>query len=178
MRKLDLVGQKFSRWLVLEYAGTDKGQHTLWKCKCDCGTEKIVHGSSLLGGSQSCGCKMIEAVRAANTTHGETVGKRYSPRFRMLQGAKERAQRKSIPFFLNLEDIVIPELCPLLGIPLMSGSGRGGMTGNSPTLDRKIPELGYVKGNVWVISHRANSIKRDASLAELEMLVERLRANV
>jgi hypothetical protein len=37
------------------------------------------------------------------------------------------------------------------------------------------PEKGYIKGNVWVISNRANTLKNDASLQELELLVENLK---
>lgn len=41
----------------------------------------------------------------------------------------------------------------------------------SPTIDRIINDLGYVKGNVIVISWRANRIKSDATLAELKAIV-------
>jgi hypothetical protein len=46
---------------------------------------------------------------------------------------------------------------------------------NSPSLDKIIPSKGYIKGNVWVISNRANTLKNDASLQELELLVENLK---
>jgi hypothetical protein len=55
--------------------------------------------------------------------------------------------------------------------------GQDKPTDNSPSLDKIIPSLGYVRGNVQVISQRANSIKRDATLAELELLVQNMRAN-
>ena len=45
--------------------------------------------------------------------------------------------------------------------------GNGKIGDTSPTLDKIIPERGYVKGNVQVISHKANSMKRNASLDEL-----------
>jgi hypothetical protein len=75
---------------------------------------------------------------------------------------------------ITIHDIVIPEFCPLLGIRLEPGKGTGGAKAASPSLDKIRPELGYVPGNVWVISHRANVIKSDATLSELRMLVERL----
>jgi hypothetical protein len=76
-------------------------------------------------------------------------------------GAKVRAKRLSIPFTLSEQDVVIPELCPTLGIPLVSGKGR--TTQNSPTIDRLFPDLGYVPGNISVISRFANTIKQDAT---------------
>lgn len=179
MKRLELAGKKFGRWEVLEFAGLAKGYRTLWRCRCACGTEKIIQGHSLVhGGTYSCGCTTREAVSQANTTHGESRGRKRTASIRMFWGARERAVKNRILFALRPEDIVIPDVCPLLGIPLIYGNGKGGHTNNSPSLDRKRPVLGYVRENVWVISYRANAIKRDASLAELEMLVERLRANV
>lgn len=95
------------------------------------------------------------------------------PAFYMWLKARSRALRKGIPFTIEASDIVIPERCPLLGIVLRPGSKT--VSRGSPTLDRKDSTLGYVKGNVWVISHKANAIKQDASLYELELLVSNLR---
>jgi len=91
------------------------------------------------------------------------------PRKRLLKKAKERAKLYKRKFALKLEDIAIPEHCPLLGIPLYVGTKQ--VKNNSPTIDRKDSSKGYVRGNVWVISWRANRIKADASLGELKMIV-------
>lgn len=91
----------------------------------------------------------------------------------MVRRAKHRAKTLSIPFSLTPDDIHIPEKCPIFGIVLKVAEGRH--DDNSPALDRIIPVKGYVKGNVMVISQRANVLKRDASLEELEMLVAGLR---
>lgn len=89
---------------------------------------------------------------------------------RLWRSAKSRAYHKDLPFDITPEDIKIPTHCPVLGIPLFAGQGK--MGDNSPSLDRKIPERGYVKGNVWVISNRANRIKNDATAAELQRVAE------
>jgi len=83
----------------------------------------------------------------------------------LLAGARKRAKDKSLPFDLELSDIVIPEFCPMLGIRLEVQEGHSSAC--SPTLDRIIPEKGYIKGNVQVISMRANQIKSDATADEL-----------
>lgn len=64
----------------------------------------------------------------------------------------------------------------MLDVPIVrhKGEGRIGPQADSPSLDRKDPAKGYVKGNVWVISYRANAIKQDATLAELLAFVTRL----
>lgn len=88
----------------------------------------------------------------------------------MLWSAKKRAQEKELPFDLTEDDIVIPDKCPVLGIKLEAQYGRGGLASNSPSLDRIYPWLGYVKGNVIVISHRANRLKNDATPYELHRI--------
>lgn len=58
---------------------------------------------------------------------------------------------------------MIPEFCPVLGMKLECNAGTGHAKQNSPSLDKVIPELGYVKGNVQVISYLANVMKHDAT---------------
>ena len=99
---------------------------------------------------------------------------------RMLCSAKSRAKKAGILFDIDLSDILIPKVCPLLGIPIVEGhlGGKRGATPNSPSLDRVQPDLGYTKGNVWVISHRANVIKQDATADELERVALHLRQKI
>jgi hypothetical protein len=95
---------------------------------------------------------------------------------RMLSRAKGRAKRKNLPFNLEVEDVVIPAVCPVLGINLESTiSAKGIPQDTSPSLDRIIPELGYVKGNVRVISLRANLLKSNATFEEALLIAEDAR---
>lgn len=97
----------------------------------------------------------------------------------LIRGAKQRALAAGIPFNINYKDIEIPEYCPLLGIKLNRHLGEGGRTSacwDSPSIDRIIPELGYTRENVWVVSLKANTIKNNATLEELELLVNNLKA--
>lgn len=92
----------------------------------------------------------------------------------MLAHARERARNQKVPCTISLADIVIPEYCPAL--PEMKlFVGKGSVTANSPTLDKIVPRLGYVPGNVQVISHIANAIKRNASLEQLLSIAEYVR---
>ena len=103
------------------------------------------------------------------TKHNEYCQKyRQNNRELILLGqAKYRAKKKGIKFDLELSDIVIPKLCPVLKISLYSGSSSGGPRGCSPSLDRIDNTKGYVKGNVQVISHKANTMKHCANNNEL-----------
>lgn len=80
--------------------------------------------------------------------------------------AKNRAKRKGLDFDIEVSDIIIPERCPYLDIPL-TRTWYEGKVGSNPSLDRIDNTKGYVKGNVQVISNRANRMKVDASLEEL-----------
>ena len=97
----------------------------------------------------------------------------------MLSRCKYRAKQLGIAFNLTKDDIVIPEFCPVLGIEIRQLSideePKKGYHPNSPSLDRIIPELGYVKGNVRVISARANLLKSDATISELELVLQDLK---
>lgn len=86
----------------------------------------------------------------------------------MLNRAAARAKQKDLDFNIDTSDIIIPEKCPILDIKLEIAFDKRGGEYNSPSLDRIKPELGYVKGNVIVISKRANMIKTDASFEEIE----------
>lgn len=86
---------------------------------------------------------------------------------KMLNRAKERAKKNNIPFSITEKDIVIPEYCPILGIKLEHHRGKPGAYKNSPSLDKIVPELGYVPGNVRVISQVANQCKGNATEEEM-----------
>lgn len=101
--------------------------------------------------------------------------KKYNLEFRerrLLQNARARSVKFGLKFDLKESDIFIPEFCPLLGLKLQSNIK--GMQESSASLDRIIPELGYIKGNVWVISWKANKAKSNLSDIQLEMFCENL----
>jgi hypothetical protein len=94
----------------------------------------------------------------------------------MVSRTKYRAKMRGIEFNLTPEDITIPTHCPVLGMPLVSTTrGRRGYFPDSPSIDRVHPDKGYVRGNVRVISARANLLKNDATVEELQAVLSDLR---
>lgn len=90
--------------------------------------------------------------------------------------AKKRAKLKGLPFSILQSDITIPNFCPVLGLKLSPGNHNRHAA--SPTLDRIAPALGYVPGNVRVISHRANQLKNDATTYEIERVLRYMRGDL
>jgi hypothetical protein len=106
------------------------------------------------------------------------AGKRYQHRnisARMVAAARNRARWDKVPFDIRKEDIIIPLMCPVLGIPI--GKGENTPRDNWPNLDRIIPKLGYVRGNIAVISGRANRIKSDGTAEEHEAVARYIRGD-
>lgn len=94
------------------------------------------------------------------------------PLFTLIRNARTRARKKDVPFSLKEPDLARPTHCPILGIEIDYGRGmKKGSQPNSPSLDRMVPHLGYVAGNVRVVSHRANTLRSDATLEELELVL-------
>ncbi len=95
------------------------------------------------------------------------------PRKRMLTDIKKRCNKNNIPFNIIIDDIVIPEKCPVLGIIFKINENIKGF--DSPTVDRIIPKLGYIKDNIRVISDRANTLKNNGTIAEHRAILKRMK---
>lgn len=95
---------------------------------------------------------------------------------RLLAGAKWRAEKTGIEFDLTIDDVSCPLYCPMLGIRLQIADGNIGDA--SPTLDRLDASRGYVKGNVHIISGKANRIKTNATTDEVRRVYEWMRDNL
>jgi len=88
----------------------------------------------------------------------------------MLRQARHRAKKQGVPCTLTVADFHIPEVCPVLGIRLQKGRASG--LDSSPSLDRVYPPLGYVPGNVIVVSTRANRLKDNGSPDEHQRIAD------
>lgn len=100
-----------------------------------------------------------------------------------LTGTKGRAKQKGLEFNLTIEDFQdVPDICPVLGIPIDKTfqERRGPYDFKKrdfcPSVDRIDNTKGYVKGNIVIVSNRANRLKNDATMAELEAILRFYRA--
>jgi hypothetical protein len=120
--------------------------------------------------------KSPEVRSKVNTDHRLAYRRKKlrNPALMLWRGAKNRASKKGLPFNIEVSDVEIPSVCPVLGIPigvLYSTHNRA----QTATIDRVVPHLGYVKGNIRVISFRANMLKCDATADEIEAVLNYVR---
>ena len=95
------------------------------------------------------------------------------PRIGLLYAAKKRAKAEGLTFDLVVDDIIIPDVCPVLGIEMFKGTRK--RKDNSPSVDRFLPVLGYTKNNIRVISWRANDLKKNATVEELTKVLSYMK---
>lgn len=118
-------------------------------------------------------------LRAVRPEQGKAYNKRWrqkDPARALLVAARSRAARYGIEFSIAREDIVIPDCCPVLGIPFGPNTDRGpGAFKDSMSLDRIDPCKGYIPGNVQVLSRLANTMKSNATAEELVAFADWVR---
>lgn len=83
----------------------------------------------------------------------------------LLKQAKKRAKDKGLEFSLTLEDIKIPQRCPIMDEILQYIPG--GYSDYSPSIDRIDSSRGYTKDNIQIISSIANRMKWNATKEQL-----------
>ena len=88
---------------------------------------------------------------------------------KMFDRCKSRARLKNREFNIVISDLVLPETCPVLKVPLIPN------TIHAPSVDRIDSSKGYIKGNIQIISKRANLLKNNASVEELEAVLSYMK---
>ncbi|WP_205196269.1 hypothetical protein [Brevundimonas huaxiensis] len=125
----------------------------------------IIHGDRL----QRSTCTSCNAAYMRTYLKAQ---RRLRPAVALHSRARQRAARRGLPFNLTVSDVIVPTVCPALGVPIVIGESRSPF---SPSLDRIRPNLGYVRGNTRVISDKANRLK---GALDVEGLIQRAVASV
>ena len=122
-----------------------------------CGKKEPKEKANIINKRANCSCESQVALGLSNTPLG-----------RMFHASQARSKKEGWEYNLTIEYLIelgIPETCPCLGIPLNKEIKE--RSENSPALDRIDNNKGYIKGNVWIISDRANRLKNDGNADEL-----------
>ena len=96
----------------------------------------------------------------------------------MFRAIRDRATRAKIQFLITVEDIKIPEYCPIFTWIKLEKWEEGKDINNSPSVDRINPLKPYTKDNIQIISYKANRIKNNASFKELILLGRWAESNI
>ncbi len=182
----DLTGNKYGRLTV---AGLSKKRspdgNLLWNCDCKCGNKVRVRTASLKNGNtKSCGCLKINNLSGKNNHQAQRMISECGtwipasdPWSMRASRIMSYSRRENIPMgFKNVGEFVIylksiaPKTCPVFGKRLTKGKDQSHDW--SPSVDKIIPYKGYVRGNIQVISYKANKMKQDANRAELRKFCE------
>jgi hypothetical protein len=116
----------------------------------------------------------IDASSMNPNDYLSSIPKMVNPLNKTIQATKIRARKLKIDHNIGYEDFVpLPTICPLLQIPLFYSSNT--ITDNTPSIDRIDSTKGYTKDNVWIVSNKANRIKSNATIDDLELLVKNLK---
>ena len=181
-------GQTFGRLFVvrrLENTVMPSGTiFSKWLCRCECGNEKSVLGIDLKAGkTQSCGCLFRETTKQkglANKTHGgysENSDINYLIRYRALQAIKYRVKNRGYETDLEIGDIPeLTDVCPVLGFRYEKRGKRRDLT---PSIDRKNPNLPYLrkhKDNLFFISFKANRLKSNSTIEDLQKIIDYMKS--
>lgn len=114
------------------------------------------HKDCLFGYNVECkSCRLPKSKKHYESTSVE---------YRMFSAAKYRAQKFGREFSISVEDVIIPEVCPVLGVKISY------LGNSSPSLDRINSSLGYTKDNIRVISKRANTLKNNMTPEEARLI--------
>ncbi|KKN85544.1 hypothetical protein LCGC14_0278670 [marine sediment metagenome] len=171
-KRLELTGQKFGRLTVIKFSHINENVHGCWKCKCDCGNEKIIVGFRLKSGvTKSCGClnwdqqRLPEGVAARN---------------RALNSHKANAKARNLDHDLTDEQILAlhKENCYYCGSPPsnVQQSKNGLYTYNG--IDRVDSNIGYTIGNSVPCCSNCNYSKRDRSYEEFKAWIKQTHSHL
>lgn len=163
---MNISKRKFGRWTAIECSGRRAGIQPLWKCVCDCGTERLVRLYALTQGkSLSCGCLRKERLRAGALRMNEL--KKLPPgetAFRATYSQyKRRAAERGMVFSLSAQEfkILAQSNCEYCGeVPLQKNFAG---CSNTPFIhngvDRVDNDVGYVHNNCVPCCKTCNAMK-------------------
>ena len=159
-------GLSWSNWSKEEIASWGDGN----KCCRSCLAIKPLSQfdksiTTLFGVSNKCkDCRSVESKESWKGCSFEQS---------MYNSAKGRARRKGLPFTIKVEDIIIPERCPILGVEIaLERNHRYG-----PSIDQIVPGAGYTPENILVMSKRANTLKNDMTKEEAVAILNWFESN-
>lgn len=170
-------GQRFGSLTVSGKSRTEYRNRPVWNCVCDCGTKvKVADNNLKSGNTKSCGCTKLDAINESRKqkmidTYGAHISSsdlwymRAAAVFARIKREKAKTDFDSIVELAMYLKSIAPRKCPVFG--RLFSAGNGSPHAWSPSVDRIVPSRGYIRGNLQIISYKANTMKQDATLGQL-----------
>lgn len=155
--RLELTGQVFGNWLVLEKGDLGGGGEIYWKCRCICGLERMVRASGLAGGrSTNCGCQRGE--------HRMTKSKTY----KSWDSMRQRCNNPNAPDYKRYGGRGI-QVCERWNESFQNFLADMGVRPDGLTLDRRDNSKNYEPDNCrWATPTEQQQNKRNCPTVEYE----------
>lgn len=160
------IGKRYGRWVVLArgtdviYNGDRPRKTTVWRCRCECGTERDVKGGSLRSGiSVSCGCYRNECLRKP----ADVVLCN-----RVANGIKQSARTRKIAYHLTPEQVrsLVLQNCHYCGASPSPANG----------VDRQDSDKPYIFENCvpacWPCNLMKNEFSEDEFLDQCRKIIQ------
>ena len=163
---IDLINKKFGLLTVIEYVDKAKSRgKTIWKCKCECGTIKLIQDNHLKSGNtQSCGCLRNRKGKDSPffKGYGEIPLDSFSNIRRSAAGGGI-LNRKTKEFNITIQQAWNQFLkqnrrCALTNVELHFGENQ------TASLDRIDSNKGYIEGNIQWLHKDVNIMKNDLDM--------------
>lgn len=180
MKKENLIGQRFTKLVVLNEAVPNKYGHTRWHCVCDCGNKTDALASDLKRGSKpSCGCLKSEKLRQIRSLPAGCAGRNH-----MYAQYRKSAQQRGIVFELTHFDFInlIDKNCHYCGVAAsLKAFGETRMRARNINgnfiytgIDRKDNNQGYLVDNCVPCCKTCNFAKNDMPYDEFIAYLKQL----
>lgn len=183
--RLELIEQKFGRLTVIEFSHVDKKGYTCWLCKCDCGNDKVINGSSLQSeATKSCGCLRKEVAKKAmkKIVENQRLPKGVAARNAAIYSHKISAKKRNIKQVLTDKQILIlhKQDCHYCGSPPSNISSCVDLNGSYTYsgIDRIDNAKGYILANVVPCCNNCNSAKMTRTYDEFLSWIKQIHSHL
>jgi 5-methylcytosine-specific restriction endonuclease McrA len=167
----DMTGMSFGKLLVLQRSADVSKRGVRWLCRCECGSLKVINGTTLRGGQQSCGCLSKETARIQSTKYGGNVARNC-----LVSNYRTTAAERSLEFALSHDecDTLFTGACVYCGdLPnRVFTVKKHSFIYNG--IDRVDNSRGYVIDNVVACCQICNRAKNSLDLKDFEQWIDRL----